>query len=175
MGRVIRGLGELAIWVGLPLVVFVLLLVGPVWQMAFAFPYWMLRALSEYPATALTLAVLLLHSAWATRRRTAMTQRWLPTYFIPTYVAGFEATRDLANIRVADCFSAECMGYHLYSGAAEAACVLATTLICGSVCANACERATWWRIRLHPVLGAIVVSVALPWIAAIWLLRALYR
>ncbi len=162
MSTAVRRLGRVALWVGLPVLVGALLLNPPWWEPPFSLPYWSLLALSEYPATAVSLGVLLAYSAWRVGRRAQVQRRWLPTYFLPSYVAGIESARALANSMAGHCFSAECMRHQLDNGAAATSCVLAATIVFGSVAACVCEGASWWRLRMHPVVFAIVLSVGLP-------------
>lgn len=167
----LRWLSEVGVWVAIPVGVGALLLHPPWWEPPAGLPYWSQLALSEYPATAVTLAVLVVYAALRLRRRTPVQEMWLPTYFLPVYVAGIESAWALANTMALDCLSAECMEFQAVNGARAVACVLGATVIVGAGAAQLCRRSASWRVPVHPVVVAILASAALSWGAYLYLVH----
>ena len=123
----------------------------------------------HYPATVLALGVLALF-AWRQRgrRRTV----WLPTFALPTYLAGIESTRlawwSLRCHSITD--PPEPLAVVTF-GLLLSTSVLLASIVAGALTARACgHRARLW-LPIPPAAFAVLVGNALTW----WLLIELVR
>jgi hypothetical protein len=114
---------------------------------------------SHYPATLLAVAVLVLV---AVRRRPGRQPRFLPTFFLPTYVGGIESAGLLSwSLRCHSLVDPPEPAAVLVAGVLLSNAVLLATVAVGALAAR-----TGGHRRLFPippVVGAILASNALPW------------
>jgi len=88
----------------------------------------------------------------------------LPACFLPTYVAGIESTGHVRWAMRCHSLSAHFNIHEFLIGEIHTcAAALAITVIAGTVAALALGHRSWFGIPIPPVVGAILLSVALPW------------
>jgi hypothetical protein len=132
-----------------------------------AWPSLMADLLYLYPATFLGLAMLGVFTGVLCfeRRATPPTLLSLPAYFLPTYVAGIESTGHVRWAMRCHLMSASLDFTTLMTGEIlTCAIALASTVTAGAIAAAAFGHRSRFGIPIPPVVGAILVSVACPWL-----------
>jgi len=119
-----------------------------------------------YPATILALGVLLACTSARHWRWLAVHRRevWLPTFFLPTCLAGMESTGLITwSMRCHSVTSPLAVRAILFDGAVLSAGTLVLTTVLGGLSALAWGHRSRIGLRVPPVVGAIVAAVAMQW------------
>jgi hypothetical protein len=132
--------------------------------------------LCYYVATILCLCVLgvfVLHSL----RRAAVTapeRIWLPTFFLPTYIAGLESLRLFVwSMRCTPGASSMNPAEEVAWGMVINAEAFLLTIVSGGLAARLCGHRSALGLPIPAVVVPIVAGVALPWCAALYLIHGL--